>query len=143
MPMDQCARFDDDESISPIEQSGKSRQYESEPICCAARFHFPFHEKSELLSKEQILGSQGCLRPETQPQESKNVTKDAHYCTNQTLECSPGSIVLSSSIPHFYHREEFLRSTVEIGGTARKLHLQKRLQPVSEAFRNRLYLLKQ
>jgi hypothetical protein len=74
MPLEECLWLDDDQSLTPIEESGEQDHYGARGRGRTSRPRLAFLKQSELFAKEQVLRNDGSARGNEQPDERKQPT---------------------------------------------------------------------
>ena len=83
MPTDQRLRLDHHQGVSPSEEPGQQSQDQPRRIIGSPWLGVALNLEGELFPKEQILGSQGSMRPQTQCDESDDVREQTAQGVDQ------------------------------------------------------------
>src|SRR5882762_6464192 len=77
MPSDERVRLHDREDATPLDQPRQRDERNPSRIVGAPRLHLPLHIQCQLLSQEQVLGGEVCMRSPRRRDQPKEIAGDA------------------------------------------------------------------
>ncbi len=77
MPSDERSRLHDREDATPVDQPRQRDERHPSRIVGAARLHLPLHIQCQLLSQEQMLGGELCMRSPRRRDQPQEIADDA------------------------------------------------------------------